>query len=402
MRHAGLFLLIGLLSFVGVAPGEPGKESSSVKIPDLTPEQVNDPKAAALAADAIEKTFAGQRQPEAIRMLVAILRKGGDIGGQDGWFGPAATRLTWPRLLEQQGLDPKTEAIPRDKFHGPEALFKRLDRDGDGRITPGDLDWSEKNPWVQQAGLVTRFFRRINTRGDGRVTREDLDAFFQKAGKGKDHVTVEDLREALLAGGGYLPGDAPTRAILVNSLRRGELGALDEGPALDQPAPDFALKTPDGERTYQLSKLIGKKPVVLVFGNFTCSPFRAFYPEVDALYQRYKDDAVFLMVYVREAHPTDGWKMEVNARAGVTFAQPTTYGERVKVCDQFCSKLKPTMPVVVDDITDVAGNGYSGLPARLYVIDTQGKVAYKGGRGPFGFRPGEMEQALVLTLLERK
>jgi WD40 repeat protein len=38
--------------------------------------------------------------------------------------------------------------------------------------------------------------------------------------------------------------------------------------------------------------------------------------------------------------------------------------------------------------------------ADMYVIDTQGKVAYKSGRGPFGFRVGEMEQALAMALLE--
>jgi hypothetical protein len=29
-----------------------------------------------------------------------------------------------------------------------------------------------------------------------------------------------------------------------------------------------------------------------------------------------------------------------------------------------------------------------------------GKVAYKSGRGPFGFKAGELEQALVMALLE--
>jgi len=59
------------------------------------------------------------------------------------------------------------------------------------------------------------------------------------------------------------------------------------------------------------------------------------------------------------------------------------------------------MPVVVDDITDIAGNGYSGMPARLYVIDRDGKIAYKSGRGPFGFRVGEAEQALLMELLDQ-
>jgi hypothetical protein len=40
------------------------------------------------------------------------------------------------------------------------------------------------------------------------------------------------------------------------------------------------------------------------------------------------------------------------------------------------------------------------MPARLYVIDPKGIVAYKSGRGPFGFKPGEMEQALVMGLAE--
>jgi hypothetical protein len=38
------------------------------------------------------------------------------------------------------------------------------------------------------------------------------------------------------------------------------------------------------------------------------------------------------------------------------------------------------------------------MPSRLYLIDRQGKVAYKSGRGPFGFKPAELEQSLVLSL----
>jgi hypothetical protein len=92
--------------------------------------------------------------------------------------------------------------------------------------------------------------------------------------------------------------------------------------------------------------------------------------------------------------------MESNTRVGVKVAQPKTLDERVKVCDQFCQKLKPKMPVVVDEIEDTAGNLYSGMPGRYYVIDPHGKVAYKSGRGPFGFKTGELEQAVVMSLLE--
>jgi Iodothyronine deiodinase len=57
------------------------------------------------------------------------------------------------------------------------------------------------------------------------------------------------------------------------------------------------------------------------------------------------------------------------------------------------------MPLVVDTIDDRVGHAYSGMPDRLYVIDRAGKVAYHGCRGPFGFKPPELEQALAMLLL---
>jgi hypothetical protein len=93
--------------------------------------------------------------------------------------------------------------------------------------------------------------------------------------------------------------------------------------------------------------------------------------------------------------------MQSNVAAGVEVAQPQTYAERVGVAKKCYAKLKYSMPLLVDEIHDPVGNSYSGMPARLYVIDSDGKVAYKGGRGPFGFKSGEMEQALIMTLLDR-
>ena len=66
-----------------------------------------------------------------------------------------------------------------------------------------------------------------------------------------------------------------------------------------------------------------------------------------------------------------------------------------------CTALEMSMPLLVDAMNDRVGHAYSGMPDRMYVIDREGKVVYKGGRGPFGFKPGEMEQALVMLLLEQ-
>ena len=137
---------------------------------------------------------------------------------------------------------------------------------------------------------------------------------------------------------------------------------------------------------------------MLIFGNFTCGPFRSQAGNFEKLHRRYADRADFLMVYVREAHPTDGWRMESNDRVGVTTAQPSTYDERAAVA-QHCGKLLGLgFPLLVDTIDDAVGARYSGMPGRFYIIDREGRIAFKNGRGPYGFKPNELEQSLVLLL----
>src|SRR5262245_39251019 len=92
--------------------------------------------------------------------------------------------------------------------------------------------------------------------------------------------------------------------------------------------------------------------------------------------------------------------MSSNDRIGIAIPQPRTSKERVNVAQTCCSTLAMTMPLLVDDMADSVGHAYSGMPDRLYVIGRDGRVVYKGGRGPFGFRPGEMEQSLVQHLLD--
>ena len=123
---------------------------------------------------------------------------------------------------------------------------------------------------------------------------------------------------------------------------------------------------------------------------------------MEDLKKRYGNRVEFLAVYVREAHPTDGWRMSSNDAAGIALKQPLNEEERTGVAQRCCTSLKISMPMMVDEIDDRVGNAYSGMPDRLYLIDRKGRVAYKGGRGPFGFKPGEMEQALVMSLLDQE
>ena len=63
--------------------------------------------------------------------------------------------------------------------------------------------------------------------------------------------------------------DGPSPTWWLNMLLTGQLGSLGSGPALYKPAPDFTLRTFDGQSEVKLASFRGKKPVVLVFGSFT-------------------------------------------------------------------------------------------------------------------------------------
>jgi hypothetical protein len=238
--------------------------------PRLDPKIVQDPKAAEAAAALLEAAYEGQTPPEGMRMLAAVLR-GSRMGPGDGWFGPAQTRYTWEWLARRCGVDPAKGAVPRDRFRGSDAWFARLDRDKDGAITPGDFDWSDRSPYVQMSSMANRLFRKLNASGNGRLSKEELLQFFDKAAQGKDQLSADDFRDALLAGSSARsrPSDMPSQAVLIRGLFAGELGSMNEGPKLNDLAPDFTLKTADGKDAIQLAKRIGPKPVVLVFGSFT-------------------------------------------------------------------------------------------------------------------------------------
>ena len=105
-------------------------------------------------------------------------------------------------------------------------------------------------------------------------------------------------------------------------------------------------------------------------------------------------------VYIREAHPSDGWKMESNNQVGVKIEQPKTQEARNLAASQCCLGLNLLMPLLVDTINDDVNRAYSGFPDRLYLLDRDGKVVYKGGRGPYGYKPRELEQTLLMLLLD--
>ena len=310
------------LAWVLLAAGARAEDPKpySLKVEESTPESL---------AKALDDSW--PERPEWVDMLTDILQ-GSQLGPNDGWFrrAVAQTRFGWAATRTRFDRDGDGR-IDRKEFPGADADFARLDRDNDGALTEADFDFS---PHALTPSTGAMVFYRADRDGNGKVTREEFDAFFKQCdGGNQGFLTLSDLQEALrnptLPPTEAKTPSGPSKETLVRGLFRQEIGSLQPGPALGEKGPDFTLKTIDGKSEVVLSKLVGPKPVVLVFGNITCGPFRSQAGNVEKLYRLYKDRANFAMVYVREAHPADGWSSDGNFRLGIILSQPRTYDERV-------------------------------------------------------------------------
>lgn len=90
--------------------------------------------------------------------------------------------------------------------------------------------------------------------------------------------------------------------------------------------------------------------------------------------------------------------MKENARDSVLFRQHRSMEERVEVGAACMVKMALELPAVVDEMDDAVSKAYAAMPERLYLIGSDGRVAYKGGQGPMFFRPDEWEQAIEAHL----
>lgn len=73
---------------------------------------------------------------------------------------------------------------------------------------------------------------------------------------------------------------------------------------------------------------------------------------------------------------------------------PTTSFERFQVANTCVTTLDISIPCLMDNMENTTAAVYKGWPDRLYVVGKDGKIAFRGGPGPRGFQPNEMEGPL--------
>ena len=110
------------------------------------------------------------------------------------------------------------------------------------------------------------------------------------------------------------------------------------------------------------------------------------------------------MIYIREAHPVDGWWLgggvagpflkAKGSKAATDVYDPKTIEERRAVAGRCQAELKYEIPTYVDEIDDPVNKAYAAVPTRLYLVGRDGRVVYAGGLGPFGFKPADLGAAI--------
>jgi hypothetical protein len=90
--------------------------------------------------------------------------------------------------------------------------------------------------------------------------------------------------------------------------------------------------------------------------------------------------------------------MDSNRKEKIVINQPRGFAERHEAARILVDRLHYDMPLALDAMDNPAENAYAAWPERLYVIAAGGRIVYRGGLGPFGFDPQEMEKALAAHL----
>jgi hypothetical protein len=129
------------------------------------------------------------------------------------------------------------------------------------------------------------------------------------------------------------------------------------------------------------------------------------------LYEQYHDQVQFLSIYIREAHPVDGWwlgrRLTKNLirkifgdQASMEHYDPKTIEERRAVAGECETALQYGIRIYVDEMDDAVNIAYAAWPTRLYLIGLDGRVVYAGGLGPYDFKPGKLKDAIDHYLSE--
>jgi len=106
-------------------------------------------------------------------------------------------------------------------------------------------------------------------------------------------------------------------------------------------------------------------------------------------------------VYIAEAHAVDEWQVPSNEEESILVAQHTSFDTRAAAAQEGAQRLGLMMPLLVDGMDNAASEAFAAWPERIYVVGANGRIAFKGGPGPWEFDPAAAGVALEAILRGR-
>jgi tetratricopeptide (TPR) repeat protein len=224
----------------------------------------------------------------------------------------------------------------------------------------------------------------------------DFDANLQLAAILSHRGKPQEARPLLERAVQVRPGSREAREALANGFHFDKTSTDDIGIPAGSPAPPIATLDP--------KKLA--KPVVVVFGSYTCPKLRGSAADLKRISEQFRGQVDFRLVYIREAHAEGGpeaqWQSTINQKEGVSLPPARNLAEKREHADLCLRKLNLPFPAMVDGMDGSAEIAYKAWPSRLYVIGRDGLIAFNSRLGELDFQPAELEAALREILAKRE
>ena len=112
------------------------------------------------------------------------------------------------------------------------------------------------------------------------------------------------------------------------------------------------------------------------------------------MFEKHKGTVDFKLVYIRDTHPTLGFRAPTNDRRDLKPEdEPKSLADREKWACEDRKKMKCTIPIVMDTFDDRTLKAYNAFPQRVVLLDRNGRVVYVS-TGLIGFGVDETAKAL--------
>ena len=72
------------------------------------------------------------------------------------------------------------------------------------------------------------------------------------------------------------------------------------------------------------------------------------------------------------------------------------------VAAKFLTDIKLEIPALLDKVDDEVSTAYAAHPDRLYLVGKDGRIAFAGERGPFGFKPNQLSDAILVSTGQKR